>query len=123
MSIQNLKNRVIYSDNNEKSLLRVVREDRTSIEVFGLLTEIETIDTNSNNNLGRLAQEKLRELNRTRDEISLSMLGDHRISKGKLIDFTINRYRLRGVYLVTNAEHTIDDKKENVKVSIRRLNS
>ena len=80
------------------------------------------VDTNKNNNLKQLAQDKLNELNKINEERSLSLLGDYRISKGKLIDFTNTYYGLSGVYLVTSASHTIDNQKELVKVSIQKLN-
>lgn len=44
-SFQELKNRVIYSDNNEKSTRTVVASNTASISTYGLLTNIETVDT------------------------------------------------------------------------------
>ena len=68
----------------------------------------------------KLAEDKLYELNRITEERSLELLGDYRISKGKLIDFTNTDYGLSGVYLVTSATHEIDRQKELVKVSISK---
>ena len=70
--------------------------------------------------MSKLAEDKLYELNRIKEERSLELLGDYRISKGKLIDFTNSDYGLSGVYLVTSASHTIDNQKELVKVSIEK---
>lgn len=123
MSIQELKNRVVYTNNNEKSTYSVRQEKAESINTFGLLTVVESVDTNKNNDLKKLAQSKLDELNKVKEEISLSCLGDYRISKGKLIDFTTAKYGLSGIYLVKSATHTIDDKKEVVSVNIAHLNS
>ena len=122
-SIQELKNRVIYSDNNEKSIKKVLKDSPQSIYTYGLLTAIETVDTNKQNNLTKLANDKLKELNKIKEEINLSLISDYRVSKGKLIDFTINEYGLNGVYLITSAEHIIDSKKETVNVSIERLSN
>lgn len=119
-SIQELKNRVIYSNNNAKSLYKVSREDKNSISTYGLLTTIETVDTNKVNNLGQLAESQLKELNKVKEERSLELLGDYRISKGKLINFENTDYGLSGTYLVTSATHTIDNQKELVKVSISK---
>ena len=82
------------------------------------MTEIETVDTNKNNNLQELANNKLQELNKVKEERSLELLGDYRISKGKLNDFTNSDYGLSGVYLVTSATHEINNERELVKVSI-----
>ena len=71
----------------------------------------------------KLAEDKLYELNRITEERSLELLGDYRISKGKLIDFTNSDYGLSGTYLVTSATHEIDRQKELVKVSIEKRES
>ena len=47
------------------------------------------------------------------------MLGDYRISKGKLIYFDIPRYNLKGTYLITQCKHTITNTKDYVSVSIQ----
>lgn len=122
-SIRDLKNRVFYSDNNEKNIKYIPAEEPDSIKIFGTLTHVETVDTNKNNNLRQLAESKLKELNKIKEERSLGLLGDYRISKGKLIDFTNSDYGLSGTYLVTSASHTIDNQKEVVNVSIEKRES
>lgn len=119
-SFQDLKNRVIYSDNNEKSLKRVTRENTNSIATYGLLTEIETVDTNKQNNLSKLAEDKLNELNKIKDTISLSMLGDYNIKKGVVIPLNINDYDLHGTYLIKSCSHSLDDKKEVVSIEVEK---
>lgn len=120
-SFQNLKNRVLISDNKEKNVRYKYDKDNASINTYGLLTEVVTVDSSKKVNYQQLATENLKELNRVKEEISLSLLGDYRISKGKLIDFTINDYGLNGVYLVKSATHTIDDK-EIISVSLEKRN-
>ncbi len=121
-SIQELKNRVIYSDNNEKNIKYKQASDTTSIATYGLLTKVETVDTNKSNDLQKLSNNKLKELNQITEERSLELLGDYRISKGKLIDFTNSDYGLSGVYLITSATHEINNERELVKVSIQKQN-
>lgn len=121
-SFQELKNRVIYTDNNEKSLKRVFRESADSIRTYGLLTNIETVDTKKTNNLDKLAQDKLNELNRVNDTITLSMLGDFNVRKGVVIPLTINQYGLNGTYLIKKVTHTIDNQKEVVNFEIEQYN-
>lgn len=119
-SIQELKNRVIYSDNNEKSLKRIIADDTNSIATYGLLTAVETVDTNKQNNLKQLAKTKLTELNKIKTEISKTLIADYRVSKGKLINFTNADYGLTGIYLVKSASHEITAQKETVNVSIEK---
>lgn len=119
-SIQELKNRVIYTDNDEKSLKRVINSDDKSIETYGLLTTVETVDTNKNNDLKQLAKTKLAELNKTKEDITLSLLADYRVSKGKLIDFKNTDYGLSGIYLVKTTTHELTATGEIVSVSIEK---
>lgn len=119
-SFQELKNRVLISDNKEKNIKYVEEKNDASIRTYGLLTAVETVDSSKKVSYKKLANDKLQELNKIKEEISLSLLSDYKISKGKLIDFTISDYGLTGVYLVTSATHTIDNTKEVVDVSIAK---
>jgi len=92
----------------------------SSINTYGLLTCIETVDTNKQNNLSKLADNKLKELNKIKEEISLSLIADYRVSKGKLIDFNNTDYGLNNTYLIKSASHNIDSKQEIVNVSIEK---
>lgn len=120
-SLQDLRNRVIFSDNNDKSLRKAERSNSNSISIYGLLTAVETVDTDKNNNLKELAEKKLDELNKITEEQSLSLLGDYRVSKGKLVDLNIREYGLNGRYLIKNANHTISNK-EIVSITIEKIN-
>ncbi len=118
-SIQELKNRVIYTNNDAKSTYRVVKDDVASINKYGLLTAVETIDTNKNNNLSQLAVNKLDELKKINETYSIDkMLGDYRIGKGKLIPLKIPTYSLIGKYLIKSTTHNIDNKKEIVNMEL-----
>lgn len=120
-SIKDLKNRVIYTDNNEKSIKSIESFDNENILTYGLLTAVETVDTNKNNNLKKLANDKLNELNKIKEEISKRLIADHRVSKGKLIDFTNTDYGLSGIYLVKSANHELTATAELVDVSLEKL--
>lgn len=118
-SILELKNRVIYSNNDAKSVYKVVKEKSDSIATYGLLTTVETVDTNKNNNLSRLAETKLNKLNKVTETYSINkMLGDYRVGKGKLIPLQINDYNLIGDYLIKSATHNIDNKKELISLEL-----
>ena len=84
-----------------------------------MLTTIETVDTNKNNNLSKLAETKLNELNKIIETYSVNkILGDYRIGKGKLIPLLINDYNLIGDFLIKSATHNIDNKKELVNLQL-----
>jgi len=119
-SIEELKNRIIYTNNDEKSTKRVTAQDDSSISQFGLLTNIEQIDTSKTNNLEKLANDKLKELNKATISMSLSLLCDHRISKGKILDLNVPEYGLKGEYLITSCSHSITSCKDVASINIER---
>lgn len=118
-SILELKNRVIYSNDDAKSVFQVKEENTNSIAKYGLLTTVETIDTNKNNNLKQLAKTKLNELDKITETYSIGkMLGDYRVGKGKLIRLTVQEYGLIGYYLIKSTSHNIDNKKEIINLGL-----
>ncbi len=46
------------------------------------------------------------------------MLGDYRISKGKLIDFKVTQYDLNNTFLIKSASHNITSKRELISVTM-----
>ncbi len=119
-SIQDLKNSVYYTDNDEKSLKYITSEDKKSIAQYGLLRSIEKVDTNKENNLKKLADDKLAELNKVKETYEGSMLGDYRISKGKIIDLNIKDYDMIGTYLIKAVNHSIDNSKEIISYTLEK---
>ena len=120
-SIQNLKNRVIVTDNaNDKMTKERIERANASIAIYGLLTHVEKIDTDKNNNLKRTATEKLSELNRVTEEISLNIIADHRAGKGVIIPLNIEEYGLNGLYLITSENHRIYRNREEIAVNLKK---
>ena len=79
---------------------------------------VEKIDTNKENNLKKLADEKLAELNKIKETYELSILGDYRIKKGVLIDFKVSKYNIDDVFLIKTVSHNITNNKEVVTLSM-----
>ena len=65
-------------------------------------------------------EEELKELNKPKETIGLSMIGNYKLQKGKEIYLNIKKYNLEGVFLIKTASHTIDKQKEIVSVSLER---
>ena len=117
-SIQEMKNRVVYTDNNEKSVYSVIADDAKNISSYGLLQTVEKVDTNKENNLSKLAKDKLNELNKITEKYELSLIGDYKISKGKLVDFKISKYNIDDSFIIKSASHNIDSCKETVNITM-----
>ena len=120
-SIQNLKNRVIVTDNaNDKITRNFPLQENDSILTYGMLTHVEKIDTDKKNNPQRIAKDKLIKLNRVTEEISLNVIADHRAGKGVIIPLDIDEYGLNGLYLITSANHKIYRNREEIAVNLKK---
>lgn len=120
-SIQNLKNRVIVTDNaNDKITRNFPLQENDSILTYGMLTHVEKIDTDKKNNPQRIAKDKLIELNRVTEEISLNIIAGHRAGKGVIIPLDIDEYGLNGLYLITSANHRIYRNREEIAVNLKK---
>ncbi|MCD8025090.1 MAG: hypothetical protein LUE64_06100 [Candidatus Gastranaerophilales bacterium] len=118
VSMQDLKNRVIIADSSDKKLTRITVSDSESISKYGLLQDVETLDTTKANNLSKIASNKLTELNKLSKSISMTMLGDYRMHKGVIMPIECDEFGFKGNFLITSSKHTIDGQKELVSVAV-----
>jgi len=118
VSMQDLKNRVIIADNSDKNRKRVTVSNSTSISKYGLLQDVETVDTSKTNNLSKIASEKLKELNKLSKTISMTMLGDYRMHKGVIMPIDCDLYGIKGNFLITQSKHSITGEIEKVSVTL-----
>lgn len=119
VSMQELRNRVVIADNSETSQKRVIVQDADAISKYGLLQEVETIDTSKANNLNKIASDKLTELNKLSKSISMSMLGDYRMHKGVIMPIDCEEIGVKGNFLITSSKHEIDGNVERVSVNLQ----
>lgn len=118
VSMQDLRNRVIIADNSDKNRTRVTISDSSSINKYGLLQEVETIDTSKANNLSKIASDKLKSLNKLSKTINMTMLGDYRMRKGVIMPIDCDLYSVQGDFLITQSKHVIDGEVEKVSVTL-----
>ena len=120
VSMAELKNQVIVTDNSSDKISKQVKvNDSESISKYGLLQHVESVDTNTMNNLTGVAQNKLKELNQLTTTIDITMLGGYKMHKGVIIpDFINEELDLSGDYLIKSSRHTIDSVKETVQVNL-----
>lgn len=118
VSMQDLRNRVIIADNSDKNRTRVTISDSESIKKYGLLQEVEMVDTSKTNNLKKIATDKLKELNKLSKSISMSMLGDYKMHKGVIMPIDCEMYGIKGDFLITSSKHEIDGNTEKVTVNL-----
>lgn len=121
VSMEDLKNRVIVTDNSsDKISKRITVSNSDSISKYGLLQHVEAVDTNKTNNLSKVANNKLAELNRLKTTIDLTMLGNYEMHKGVIIPIENEELSLSGDYLIKSSRHSLNGVKELVSVSLER---
>lgn len=103
-SIEDMFNKVVVVSNEEKNN-RVYAEvqDASSIKKYGLLQTIESVEADDLSKARNIAKNKLKELNRITEDISISCLGNYNIVSGRRI--IIHNEELKGTYLVKEVTH------------------
>lgn len=118
VSCQDLRNRVVIADSSDKNHKRVTVSSSESIQKYGLLQDVETVDTSKTNNLKQLAENKLKELNKTSKMIDVSMIGDYRMHKGVIMPINDEKFGIKGSFLIKSSRHSINGNDEIVSVSL-----
>lgn len=118
VSMQDLRNRIIIADSSDKIQKRVIAQDAKSIQKYGLLQEVETVDTSKTNNLSKIASNTLTNKNKLSKTISLSMLGDYRMHKGVIMPIDCELYGIKGNFLITASKHQPNGDGERVAVTL-----
>ena len=103
-SIENMSNKIVIVSNEEKNN-RVYAEakDDASIKKFGLLQTIETVEAEDKSKARNIAKNKLKELNKVTEDISITCVGNFDIVAGRRV--TIHNEELKDTYLVKEVTH------------------
>lgn len=109
-SIQNMRNSVLVSSQDQEST-RIVQkaEDKKSIEVFGLLQDVLTLDDKNESQTKNVAQNKLEKLNKVQEDINISVLGNDSLRAGRIISIENKLFDLSGKYLIKSSSHTYNN--------------
>ncbi len=121
VSMNELKNSVVIADNKENLSKKVTVRDDESIKKYGFLQTVEVLDMSTTNNIQKLAQNMLKDLNKLICSIELSVLSDYRLHKGVIIPINLPVYKISGDFLVTSSTHNITKTKESVTVALKMV--
>lgn len=109
-SIVDLKNKVIVvSDDDESTKIYTEASDEESINKFGLLTEVITVEEKNAAQARNIAKNELKNLNRIAESASVEMLGHDDIKAGRLIDVNEPITGIVGRYLIKSAAHSVNN--------------
>ena len=106
-SIEELKNSIlITSGNEESSRIIATAKDEQSIKDFGLLQEIESVEDKDIAQARNIANNKLKELNKTQEDISIELLGHDDVRAGRILNLDESITGIKGKYLIKDCTHT-----------------
>ncbi|WP_456300776.1 XkdQ/YqbQ family protein [[Clostridium] colinum] len=121
-SIANLKNKVTIITQNEKEA-RVIatKEDNKNIEKYGLLHHIESVDQKDKNQATNIANNRLKELNKIKETLSLELLGDITIKAGRVLNINNKEININGKFNIISSNHTIESGIHKTNIELERL--
>ena len=108
-SIDNLANRVIVISSSEKNTtVYAEAKNEESIKLYGQYTHYEKVDDKKKDKAQDIADKKLKELSKTFEKATVTLLGDNYIRSGRIIKFEQPEIGLYGEYLVEHCTHNYD---------------
>lgn len=104
-SIENLKNSVKVYDENDCLIAEV--NDQDSIAIYGLLTDVISLDKKDASQARNIASNQLKNLNKILKSTSLKLKGHFGVKPGMLLDLDVKELGLLGKYKIKSVTHDI----------------
>lgn len=120
-SIVDMSNSVIVTSSEESntSVLATV-SDSESVGKYGLLQTNISVDNKNLPQASNIAKNKLKELNRIIEDVSIDMLGDDSVKSGRIIEIIEPITKLLGKYLVTGVTHNYSNSIHTMSLNLER---
>lgn len=118
-SIVDMKNSVLVITEN-KGAVRTIGEERDSksIEKYGKLQEVVTLDEKEFSKANLVAKNELKKLNKITEDFSIDVLGDDNVKSGRVIDIDLPLFNLKGEYLIKESNHTISNHIHKISLKL-----
>lgn len=111
-SIENMANAIKIVSGSEKSIQVIVEEkNQQSIEQFGLLQKVESVEEKDIAKARTIAKNTLKDLGKIVEASSIELLGDDTVRSGRLLEINQPQVGMKGTYLITSCTHNY--KNEN----------
>lgn len=105
-SIDNLANRVVVISSSEKNTtVYAEAKNEESIKLYGQYTHYEKVDDKKKDKAKKIAETKLKELSKTFEKATVTLLGDNYVRSGRILNFEQPEIGLYGEYLVVHCTH------------------
>lgn len=118
-SIVDMKNSVLVVTENKGAIRTIGEEqDSKSIEKYGKLQEVVTLDEKEFSKANLVAKNELKKLNRITEDFSIDVLGDDKVKSGRVIDIDLPLFNLKGEYLIKESNHTISNHIHKISLKL-----
>lgn len=105
----------------KSSRVVAIAKDDKNIAQFGLLQEVESVDDKDIAKAKVIAQNKLKELSRIGEDISIELLGDDNVRAGRILEVNNDMFKLQGQYLVKDCTHTYQNRIHKMSLTIEKV--
>ena len=118
-SIVDMKNSVLVITENEGAVRTIGQEqDTKSIEKYGKLQQVVTLDEKEFSKANLVAKNELKKLNRITEDFGIDVLGDDKVKSGRVIDIDLPLFNLKGEYLIKESNHTISNNIHRINLKL-----
>lgn len=118
-SIVDMKNSVLVITENKGAIRTIGEEqDSKSIEKYGKLQEVVTLDEKEFSKANLVAKNELKKLNKITEDFSIDVLGDDNVKSGRVIDIDLPLFNLKGEYLIKESNHTISNHIHKISLKL-----
>ena len=118
-SIVDMKNSVLVITENKGAVRTIGQEqDIKSIEKYGKLQQVVTLDEKEFSKANLVAKNELKKLNRITEDFSIDVLGDDKVKSGRVIDIDLPLFNLKGEYLIKESNHTISNNIHRINLKL-----
>lgn len=118
-SIVDMKNSVLVVTENKGAIRTIGQEqDTKSIEKYGKLQEVVTLDEKEFSKANLVAKNELKKLNKITEDFSIDVLGDDNVKSGRVIDIDLPLFNLKGEYLIKETNHTISNHIHKISLKL-----
>ncbi len=105
-SLSNLRNSIVLAkEENDTAYILATAENSESVEKFGKLQKVLTVDDNMSGSTASIVQTALAQYNKLSGEYSVTMYGDDNVKSGRCVRFNSGAFGLVGVYRVQSVTH------------------
>lgn len=120
-SIQELKNSIIVTSDNEASERIVAKaQDKEAMKKYGLLQKIIQVDSKDMSKANNIAKNTLKELNKVEEDTTIPILGADYIRCGRLTNLDIEELNLKGKFLIKSTQHSYQNSIHRCSITVER---